>query len=90
MHSSRGMVDTRYNGNGLSWLAWAAIVLVVVGALNWGLVGLFRFDLVAAIFGTLSAVSRIVYVLVALAGLYLLFLASRLAERTRRVNTPGI
>lgn len=84
------MVDTRINGTGLSGLAWVAIVLVVVGALNWGLVGLFRFDVVAAIFGTLSAASRIVYVLVALAGLYLLFMSSRLVTRTRKVNTPGI
>ncbi|UQA62902.1 DUF378 domain-containing protein [Polyangium aurulentum] len=83
------MVDTRINETGLSWLAWLAIVLVVVGALNWGLVGLFNFDLVAAIFGRLSAVSRIVYVLVALAGLYLLFLSTRLATRTRGVSTTG-
>ena len=40
---------------------WTAGVLVIVGALNWGLVGLFRFDLVATIFGTMSLVSRIVY-----------------------------
>jgi len=47
------------------------LVLVVVGAVNWGLVGLFRFDLVAAIFGGQQAVlSRIVYALVGLSGLY--------------------
>jgi uncharacterized membrane protein YuzA (DUF378 family) len=52
-----------------------ALVLVIVGALNWGLVGLFEFDLVAAIvgeeFGTTNAISRIVYALVGAAGLYL-------------------
>lgn len=53
-------------------LDWVSIVLVVIGALNWGLVGLFEFDLVAAIFGRLSALSRIIYVLVAVAGVYLL------------------
>lgn len=42
------------------------LVLVIVGGLNWGLVGLFGFDLVAAIFGAGSALSRIVYVLVGL------------------------
>jgi uncharacterized protein len=47
------------------------LVLVIVGAVNWGLVGLFQFDLVAAIFGGQQAVlSRIVYVLVGLSGLY--------------------
>lgn len=47
-----------------------AAVLVVVGALNWGLVGLLRFDLVATIFGDMSLLSRIVYVLVGAAGAY--------------------
>ena len=45
------------------------LALVVIGALNWGLIGFFRYDLVAAIFGgQLSALSRIVYALVCLAG----------------------
>jgi uncharacterized membrane protein YuzA (DUF378 family) len=56
-------------------LDWVAIILVVIGALNWGLVGLFEFNLVAAIFGHLSALSRIIYVLVAVAGIYLLVTA---------------
>ena len=52
-----------------------AAVLVVVGALNWGLVGAFGFNLVAALFGT-SFLASLVYVLVGLSGL---FLAVRLA-----------
>jgi uncharacterized membrane protein YuzA (DUF378 family) len=47
-----------------------AAVLVVVGALNWGLVGLFDFDLVASLFGEGAFLSRSVYGLVALAGLF--------------------
>jgi uncharacterized membrane protein YuzA (DUF378 family) len=47
-----------------------AAVLLVVGGLNWGLVGLFHFDLVGGIFGDMSALSRLVYVLVGLAALY--------------------
>ncbi len=47
-----------------------ALVLVIVGAINWGLIGLFRFDLVAAIFGEMSAISRIVYSLVGVSGLW--------------------
>ncbi|HEY5722291.1 MAG TPA: DUF378 domain-containing protein [Allosphingosinicella sp.] len=42
------------------------LALVIVGGLNWGLVGLFGFDLVAALFGEMSALSRIVYALVGL------------------------
>ena len=45
-------------------------LLVIVGGLNWGLVGLADFDLVAAIFGDMSAVSRAVYVLVGLSALW--------------------
>ncbi len=45
-------------------------VLLVVGGLNWGLVGLFNFDLVATIFGEMTALSRIVYILVGLSAAY--------------------
>lgn len=47
-----------------------AAVLLVVGGLNWGLVGLFGFDLVAALFGPTSPLSRLVYVLVGTAAVY--------------------
>jgi hypothetical protein len=47
-----------------------AAILVVVGALNWGLVGAMRFDLVATLFGSGSLLSSIVYVLVGMAGLF--------------------
>ena len=45
-------------------------VLLVIGGLNWGLVGLLQFDLVAAVFGEASAVSRLVYVIVGLCAVY--------------------
>ncbi|HPP75494.1 MAG TPA: DUF378 domain-containing protein [Armatimonadota bacterium] len=48
-------------------------LLVTVGAINWGLVGASRFDLVARLFGSMSKTSRIVYSLVGLAGLYHIF-----------------
>lgn len=51
-------------------IALIAMILLVIGGLNWGLVGLFRFDLIAAIFGEMSALSRIIYVLVGLAAIY--------------------
>jgi uncharacterized protein len=58
-----------------------ALVLVVVGAVNWGLVGVFGFDLVAAIFGEMSVLSRIVYALVGIAGLYSLTLIPAVRRR---------
>ena len=48
-----------------------ALVLVIIGALNWGMVGLFQFDLIASIFGGMSTVvSRIIYTIVGLAGIW--------------------
>lgn len=47
-----------------------AAVLLVIGGLNWGLVGFFHFDLVSAIFGEMTPLSRIIYSLVGLAAIY--------------------
>ena len=48
-----------------------ALILVIIGAINWGLIGFFRYDLVSSIFGgDLEIVSRIIYAIVGLAGLY--------------------
>jgi uncharacterized protein len=55
---------------------WLALILVIVGAVNWGLVGLFQFDLVAALFGPASALSRLIYSLVGLAGVALAAIAT--------------
>ena len=49
-----------------------AYILVIIGALNWGLVGIFGFDLVATIFGEMSVLARIVYGLVGISALILL------------------
>lgn len=47
-----------------------ALVLIIIGAINWGLVGIFNFNLVDSIFGTMSIVSRIIYGLVGISGLW--------------------
>lgn len=61
-----------------------ALLLVIIGALNWGLIGLFQFDLVAALFGgQASWLSRIVYSLVGLAGAYSISLLFRDREKVR-------
>lgn len=67
--------------NKLNALDWVALVLVIVGGLNWALVGLFGFDLVAAIFGDMSALARIVYVLVGLSAVYILVSLGKLAKK---------
>ena len=47
-----------------------ALVLIIIGAINWGLVGIFNFNLVEAIFGGLSVLTRIIYILVGISGLW--------------------
>ncbi len=49
---------------------YIALILVIIGAVNWGLIGFFDFDLVSALFGFGSLISRCVFALVGLAGLY--------------------
>ena len=54
------------------WLHIVSFTLVIVGALNWGLFGLFNFDLIEAIFSGVPVVAEIIYTLVGVAGVYLL------------------
>ena len=60
-----------------------ALAIVIIGALNWGLIGVFSFDLVAWLFGAMSVVTRVIYTLVALGGIWsisLLFRNERVTE----------
>lgn len=57
-----------------------ALTLVIIGSLNWLLIGLFNFDLVATLFGTMSILSRIVYSLVGLSGIISIGLYSKINE----------
>ena len=60
------------------WLDYTLLTLVIIGAINWGLIGFFRFDLVAFIFGDMSWLSRIIYALVGISGLYMFSLYGRI------------
>lgn len=59
----------------LSVLDWIAIILVFIGAINWGSIGVFDFNFIVAIFGLMTTITRIIYILVGLAGIYLIFAA---------------
>lgn len=63
---------------GMKWLDVTALVLTIIGAINWGLIGVLQFDLVAWLFGDMSLLSRIVYTLVGICGLYLITFFGRL------------
>lgn len=64
----------------LNALDWTSLVLLVIGGLNWGLIGAFNIDLVAALLGSGSLPSRIVYLLVGLAAIYGIVLMARLGR----------
>ena len=57
----------------MNWLDWTAIVLILVGAFNWGLVGAFNFNLVTWIFGAGNWIARAVYDLVGISALYSIY-----------------
>ena len=66
-----------------------SLILLIIGALNWGLIGIFQFDVVAAIFGGMSTVvARIIYTLVGLAGIWGISLLFR-RDGIRHAHRPG-
>jgi len=72
-------------------LDWTALTIVIIGAINWGLIGLFRFDLIATLFGGMeSAIARVLYVIVGLAGLYCLSLYMKMDNETRHRHTEHV
>ncbi len=67
----------------MATIAAIALILAIIGAINWGLVGFFNWNLVDAIFGAKSALSRVIYALVGLSGLYLLIIVGKLLGALR-------
>jgi hypothetical protein len=72
----------------LNTFGWISLIVLLIGGLNLGLVGFFDYNLVRAMFGEMSVVTRIIYCLVGLAGLYIIFegVLSRREIRTHRVR----
>jgi len=64
----------------LGSIDWIALVLTIVGGLNWGLVGLFNYNLVDGIFGVASVISKIVYILVGLSALWLIYTSTKISK----------
>jgi uncharacterized membrane protein YuzA (DUF378 family) len=60
-----------------SALDWIAMILVIVGGLNWGLVGLLELDLVELIFGSIPILMKLVYILVGLSALYMIYMVTK-------------
>lgn len=67
-------------------LNWVALILLIVGGLNWGLVGLFEFNLVAMLFGAVEWLERLTYILVGAAAIYAIFAYPRLFNHPSAAN----
>lgn len=80
----RRSVAGRSMARRLGAIDWLAMVLMIIGGINWGLVGLMNIDLVAAIFGDMTTASRAVYVLVGLSALYSIYTLSKMASDGHR------
>ncbi|WP_394523943.1 DUF378 domain-containing protein [Lacrimispora sp. JR3] len=65
-------------------LNYTALTIAIIGAVNWGLIGFFNFDLVSFIFGSMTWITRIVYGLVGISGLYLLTFYGNSEARAER------
>lgn len=74
---SDGAAKQEMSAKRLNVVDWISMILLIVGGLNWALVGLFDIDIVARILGAMTAASRGVYVLVGLAALYSIYLCLR-------------
>lgn len=59
-------------------LDYTALILTIIGAINWGLIGFFKFNLVTFLFGDMSVISRIIYAIVGICGLYCICLFGRI------------
>ncbi|MBD5136911.1 MAG: DUF378 domain-containing protein [Lachnospiraceae bacterium] len=63
-------------------LDYAVLAIAIIGAVNWGLIGFFKLDLVAFLFGNMSMLSRIIYAAVGICGLYLISMFGRVQDIT--------
>lgn len=64
----------------MKWIDYITLTLTIIGAIVWGLIGLFQFNLVAFLFGETSWLTRIIYDLVGISGIYLLTLYGRIRQ----------
>ena len=64
----------------LSSLDWLAYILVIVGSINWGLVGFFQYNLVWSVLGQGTTATQLLYDLVGIAGVYMLLMVSKMAK----------
>lgn len=81
---NRRASDVRKPARRMRAAEWIPMLLLAVGGLNWGLIGLFNYNLVSQLFGNMTTLSRLVYVAVGLCALYALYLSSRMSGTSRK------
>lgn len=64
----------------MKWVDYTALTLTIIGAVVWGLIGLFQFNIVSALFGEASFFSRLIYDLVGISGIYMLTMYGRIRQ----------
>lgn len=82
IHTERRLVSDRRAGvkpHTATAIDWIAMVVLIIGGVNWGLVGLMNIDLVAVLFGEMTAAARAVYAAVGLSGLYAIYMMMRMS-----------
>jgi len=67
--------------NKLNAVDWVALILIIIGGINWGLIGFFKFDLVAGLFGDMAVFSRIIYSVMGISALYIAGISAILAKK---------
>lgn len=77
MRKKQRRKEVSMNNRGFDYFA---LTIAIIGAINWGLIGFFKFDLVAFLFGDLTVLSRIVYAIVGICGLYLISVYGRITS----------
>lgn len=78
--SSMPRTDTHARSHGLSTMDWIAMILTIVGGINWGLIGLFDINLVSALFGEGTLLTRLIYIVVGLSALYALYTTAKMSR----------
>lgn len=79
-HAPDRRADYQGKAKRMTVVDWVPMLLLMIGGVNWGLIGLFNFDVVASLFGEMSTISRAIYVAVGLSALYSLYLSARMSS----------
>ena len=79
--ANRNSINSTASRN-MTAIDWIAMTLLIIGGINWGLIGLFNIDIVATFFGEMTMLTKLVYSLVGLSALYCIYTASKMGRHS--------